>query len=177
MNIVTVLETDRLRLTTWAREHLDDVISLHADPGVMRFISPDGAPEDLRQAQTRMAEWAGEYARFGLGKFRVTRRSDDMFVGRAGFGVLDDTLEPEISYTLMRSHWGQGYALELAVALRDWIFTHKDYGHFIGFADANNAASLHILEKIGMTPTHNANWPHGHLHRFYRLNRKDWHVG
>lgn len=176
MKTVTVLETARLRLTTWTREHVSDVMHLHADRDVMQYISAKGDPETERQALTRLAEWAGEYARFGLGKFRATRRDDSTFVGRAGFGVLDETLEPEISYTLCREHWGQGYALELALGLRDWIFSQKDYDHFLGFADIRNSASLHILEKIGMTPTHKADWPHGHTHQFFRLNKENWHA-
>ena len=31
----TVLETERLRLTNWLPEHLDDLVRLHGDPEVV----------------------------------------------------------------------------------------------------------------------------------------------
>ncbi len=172
----TVLETERLRLTNWLPTHIGDLLALHGDPEVSRYLSADGQPEDLAQAEERLTLWARNFAEHRMGKLRATDKRTGEFVGRAGFGIYPPTGEPEIGYALLREHWGKGYAVEAASGLRDWIFRETDWDHFIGFADVRNAASLAVLERIGMTRTHTANAPDGLAHHHHVFRRSDWHA-
>jgi [ribosomal protein S5]-alanine N-acetyltransferase len=149
----TVLETERLRLTNWPIEYIDDLVRLHGDPEVSRYLGASGAPETRQQAEARLALWADNFATHRMGKLRMTRKSDGAFVGRAGFGIYPPTGEPELGYALLRESWGLGYAKEAAAGLRDWIFRETEWDHFIGFADVRNAASIHVLQATGMRPT------------------------
>ena len=72
-----------------------------------------------------LAWWMELFATKRLGKLRVRRKSDGVLVGRAGYGVLEDTGEPELGYALYPEFWGNGYALEAAAGLRDWIFRER----------------------------------------------------
>ena len=153
MVLETVLETARLRLTNWLPEHVDDLVALHGDPVVTRYLTTDGQPETRERAEQRLAHWANDFASQRMGKLRVIRKEDGVFVGRAGFGIYAATGEPEIGFALFRQHWGKGYAVEAASGLRDWIFRETDRLHFIGFAHRDNAASLSVLKRIGMRPT------------------------
>ena len=174
MRTETVLETKRLRLTNWAPEHVDDLMLLHGDPRVTRFFSPEGKAEDRARAEERLAHWAELFSTRRLGKLRVTDRESGAFLGRAGYGVHGADATPEIGYAFLPDHWGKGYAFEAASALRDWYFRETDGGHFIGFADSDHAASLHILKKIGMTPTHTETIENGMLCQFLIYRREDW---
>ena len=172
--IETVLETDRLRLTNWEPEHLDEVILLHSDPDVSRYLSVSGEPEDRQQAEARLVAWAKDFAAQHMGKLRVSLKRDGQFLGRAGFGI-EPNGEPELGYAFLRRHWGNGYAIEAARGLRDWIFSKTDHAYFIGFADTRNAASLRILQAIGMTKTHIAEELNGLTCQFHILRKADWH--
>jgi len=170
MGLDTVLETERLRLTNWLPEHLDELMTLHGHPDVARLLDADGVPWPREKARERLELWQELYRTRGLGKFRLVRKADGCFIGRAGFGVYP-TNEPELGYALLPEHQGRGYAFEAASALRDWIFATSHRDHFIGLADVRNAASLRILSGIGMSPTHVGTEPSGLEAQFFIMRR------
>ena len=165
----TLLETDRLRLTGWRAEQADDLLRLHGDPEVARYLA-NGKPWTAEQARAAIALWMQLFQSQRLGKLRLIRKSDDTFIGRAGFGLYPPTGEPEIGFALFREHWGQGYATEAATALRDWLFRETAWDHFIGIAARRNTASLAVLGRIGMLPTH-TEWAFDMDCQFLLLNR------
>lgn len=173
--VETVVETERLVLTNWRPDQIDDVVLLHSDPDITRYLTRDGQPEPREKAVARLEHWAADFARHRMGKLRVTRKSDGAFLGRAGFGIYL-TGEPELGYTFLRQHWGHGYAREAARGLRDWIFAETDFDHFIGFADMRNTASLAVLSAIGMVKTGIRNEPYeDHPTQFFIFQRGDLH--
>jgi ribosomal-protein-alanine N-acetyltransferase len=153
MSELDLIETERLVLSGWRRDQLDDLVRLHGDPEISRYLSAGGAPWSRETCAERLDLWIELFETTRMGKLRVRRKSDGVLVGRAGFGLHGPTGEPEIGYALYREHRGRGYATEAALALRDWIFHETDWDHFIGFADVRNAPSIRILRGIGMEET------------------------
>lgn len=149
-----LFETERLVLSGWRADQIDDLVQLHGDPQVARYLDADGSPWSRDKAATRLAVWHENFAQHRMGKLRLTRRSDGAFIGRAGFGLFGDKDEPEIGYALLPAYHGEGYATEAASGLRDWIFRETAWTYFLGFADVRNGASLAVLARIGMTKTH-----------------------
>lgn len=154
MSDLKLLETDRLVLSGWRSDEFADLMALHGDPIVARYLDADGVPWSEEKAATRFALWQNNFANHRMGKRRVTRKSDGAFIGRAGFGLFGDQQEPEIGYALLPAFHGQGFATEAASGLRDWFFAETDWNYFLGFADVRNAASLAVLARIGMAKTH-----------------------
>ncbi|MFD2648716.1 GNAT family N-acetyltransferase [Devosia albogilva] len=171
MTDLTLLETERLVMSGWRMDQLDDLVRLHGTEAVARYLSADGQPWSHDKARTALAGWIELFETRRLGKLRLIRKSDGAFIGRAGYGIYPPTGEPEIGYALFEEHHGQGYATEAAAALRDWIFRETDATHFIGFADTRNAPSLAVLRKIGMVPTHVDTEPGGLLCQFHVYQR------
>lgn len=172
MSDAVILQTERLALTPWRADQLDDLVALQSDPKVARFYDIAGVPWTREKCETRLATWATELAEHGLGKHRLVRRSDSLLIGRAGFSMHARTGEAELGYGLASEFWGLGYATEIAAALRDWYFATRTEDHFIAFAHRDNTASRHVLEKIGMVATYAmmfADMPH----QFYTLKRPD----
>ena len=56
----------------------------------------------------------------------------------------------EIGFVFDPRHQGKGFATEAARALVDWAFTEAGMHRVIGRAEARNAASARVLEKLGM---------------------------
>ena len=166
-----LFETERLVLSGWRMDQLDDLVALHGNPNVSRYLTLSGAPWTLEQAEAALRGWIDLFETRQLGKLRLTRKSDGKFIGRAGYGIYPRTGEPEIGYALFEEHHGAGYATEAASGLRDWIFRETDAPHFIGFADTRNAPSLAILKKIGMEETHVEVEPNGLTCQFHIYRR------
>jgi RimJ/RimL family protein N-acetyltransferase len=166
---VTILETDRLVLSTWTDTAAEELYALQTDPEVSHYAGVYGNDWSVEKAGQRIAGWQREYEDHGLGKHRLSRKSGGAFIGRAGFSLYSNTA-PELGYSLARSHWGQGYASEIALALSGWLFATRPDPHFVAFAHVDNTASRRVLEKIGMTPTHRADVSEL-PHQFYRKDR------
>ncbi|MVT00565.1 GNAT family N-acetyltransferase [Devosia marina] len=170
-----LFETERLVLSGWRMDQLDDLLALHGNPNVSRYLSLSGAPWTREQAETALRGWIELFETRQLGKLRLTRKSDGKFIGRAGYGIYPRTGEPEIGYALFEEYHGVGYATEAASGLRDWIFRETDAPHFIGFADTRNAPSLAVLKKIGMEETH-VEVDHNGLTCQFHVYRRPHHV-
>nr|WP_255714110.1 GNAT family N-acetyltransferase [Pelagibacterium xiamenense] len=158
-------------LESWTIDQLDDLVALHGDPVVTQYLTISGTVWTRDMARAALESWIGLYETRRLGKLRVRRKSDARFIGRAGFGIYAG--EPELGYTFFREHWGQGYATEAAAGLRDWYFASTDEPRFIGLADTRNTASIHVLKKIGMTPTHVADAEGGLKTQFLKMERPE----
>jgi ribosomal-protein-alanine N-acetyltransferase len=145
------LTTDRLLLRNF--HILDDEAMYHifGDPEVMRF--GDGV-------QTR--EWVKNWIRicleryyqtWGFGPYAVVEQSSRNVIGYCGLFYFPDIggqPEIEIGYRLGRSAWGQGYATEATLGVRDFAFTTLGIKRLIAMIDPSNVASIRVAEKIGM---------------------------
>lgn len=72
---------------------------------------------------------------------------------RGPIGMIDLRISghrAEIGYVLARAHWGHGYMTEAAKALVDWALNQPAIYRVWAVCDVENAASIRVLEKVGM---------------------------
>ena len=134
------LTADRLH-----EDHLPDLVALHQDPEVSRYLGGVRSAERTKAyVATNMAHW--DQHGFGLWALRT---QDGAFVGRAGIRhiLVDDIDEIEIFYAFKREFWGRGFASEIATALTDIGLSHFELPSLIGVVNVANGASRRVLEK------------------------------
>jgi len=139
--------TARLTAERLRREHVDDLIPLHLDEAVSRYLGGTRTAEQTAAyVEANLAHW--DQRGFGLW---MLRDHAGRFVGRAGIRPLDiqGVEEIEIAYTFHQAWWGQGYASEIAVALRDIAFGPLGLPELAGIVLTDNLASRRVLEKTG----------------------------
>ena len=143
------LSTDRLRLRPLGDADADDLFALHGSAQVLRYW--DGPPWTDR---ARAQEFLGRCRRMvseGTGvRVAVERASDGVFLGWCGVHRRDrQHRSAALGYCYAEAAWGHGYATEAARALLGWAFDTLDLNRVQAEADTRNAASAHVLEKIG----------------------------
>jgi RimJ/RimL family protein N-acetyltransferase len=139
--------TARLSAERLRRDHLDDLVPLHQDQAVSRYLGGTRTPEQTSAyIEANLAHW--DQRGYGLW---MLRDHDDRFVGRAGIRPLKvlGREEIEIAYTFHQPWWGQGYASEIATALCDIAFGPLGLPDLVGIVITGNAASCRVLEKAG----------------------------
>ncbi|MGT2435334.1 GNAT family N-acetyltransferase [Bradyrhizobium betae] len=137
--------TTRLTAERLNESHLADLVALHLDPEVSRYLGGVRAPEvTTTYLATNMAHW--DQHGFGLW---VLRTNDGAFAGRAGIRhiLVDDIDEMEIAYAFRHEFWGQGLASEVAIALTDIGLSHHELPSLVGLVHVDNRASRRVLEK------------------------------
>lgn len=146
----TVIETPRLRLRNMTTDDLDALLQIFGDPLVMAaFHEPPFTSEQMAGWLQRNLD---HQAQFGYGCFSVLRKPDNQLIGDCGLEVteLDGIQFAELAYDFRRDCWGQGYATEAAIAVRDYAFTTLNLSRLIALIQAGNESSRRVAEKIGM---------------------------
>jgi len=139
--------TARLTAERLRQDHLDDLVDLHLDEEVSRYLGGTRtAAQTAAYLEANLAHW--DQRGFGLW---VIRDWEGRFLGRAGIRPLDiqGVPEIEIAYTFHRAAWDQGYASEIAEALRDVAFGPLELPELVGIAMIENRPSRRVLEKTG----------------------------
>ncbi|MGY8706912.1 GNAT family N-acetyltransferase [Bradyrhizobium sp. 18BD] len=137
--------TDRLTAERLNESHIADLVALHLDAEVSRYLGGVRSAEATRTyLDVNMAHWD----RHGFGLW-VLRTKDGAFAGRAGIRhiLVDDLDEIEVAYTFRRDVWGQGLASEIATALTDIGLSQLALPSLIGLVFVEHRASRRVLEK------------------------------
>jgi ribosomal-protein-alanine N-acetyltransferase len=149
-----VIESARLLLRKPRLEDAADLAVAYADPEVVRFMG-DGSTATREQIEEGIHEWLERWDSWGLSLCSLERREDGRVVGRAGFLLWDPETwevggtETELGWLLAREYWGQGYATEAALALRDWAFEERRLARLISLIDPANVRSIRVAERLG----------------------------
>lgn len=143
----SVIETERLRLRMLRDSDLDDLAALFADPDVMRYVG-NGRPTDRAEAEKALASIVAHWEREGFGRWAIEDKHTNEFVGYGGLRSLFGT--PEVVYHFAKRYWGKGFATEMARASLNFGFKVKGFDRIVAIAKPGNAASIHVMDKIGM---------------------------
>jgi len=143
------LATRRLRLRPCS---LDDIDALHAfctNPEIRRFLFDD-RPIGRCEAEALIHASAASFDRRGYGLWLFADAQS-----LAGFAGFLDAGEgpPRLVFAIRPDLWGSGYATEAANAVVDYALTGLALDHVEADADEPNAASIAVLEKLGMRRT------------------------
>ncbi len=142
-----VIETARLRLRMFRQQDLDDLAALFADPNVMRYVA-DGQPTGREEARKALDSIIEHWRRHGFGRWAVEDKATAEFVGFGGLRSLFGM--PEVVYHFATDHWGKGFATELGRASLRYGFEARGFDRIVAIAKPENAASIHVMEKLGM---------------------------
>jgi RimJ/RimL family protein N-acetyltransferase len=156
------LETERLLLRPISADDVDVFASFYADPEVTRYLGV-GKTLSREETEASIGRMLRGWEVDGFGQLAVERKGDGAVVGRCGFLVWDaEALTPtteteatgptelEVGYTLGRPYWGEGYATEAAVAVRDHAIGPMGRDRLIAFIRPDNVRSRRVAEKLGM---------------------------
>jgi RimJ/RimL family protein N-acetyltransferase len=144
------LETARLTLRRFVFDDAPVVVELLNQPSFIRNIGDrgvrtvDDARRYLRDGPMAM------YEKYGFGLWHASRRADGAFVGMCGLLKRDVLPDVDVGYAFLPGHWGQGYAFEAASATVELGARKFGLARVIGVVSDHNAASIRVLEKLGM---------------------------
>lgn len=141
--------TARLLVRQFQPADLDDFATLCADADVMRYMG-DGTL--LPRAE--VARWIDicqhKYTQRGYGTSAVFERASGRFIGYCGVVRAPDHDFDELVYAYHVDSWGQGYATEAGRAMLDYVFVRSDLDCIYATIVAENGASIHVVQKLGM---------------------------
>ncbi len=162
----------RLAMRPW---QLTDLKAFHAIFGDERVIWWGTHKRDLAESRDGLARAIGEQNQpaAGLGRFAVEVLGTSAVAGNVILRPASFAQDIEVGYHFAFDTWGHGYATEAARATLEYGFTVVRLERIVAAVALQNAASLRVMAKIGMVPTHERE--HGGLpHRMFECARAGW---
>lgn len=147
---MTVLGSDRLILRPVESVDAEALHGIFTDECVRRFLWDDEIIpfETTRDLVKRSREQFAE-SRHGIWGIRSTK--DDSLLGFAGYWYFRTPPSLEILFGLSPTCWGHGYATEASHLLLRHGFDDLGFDRVVGSTDAENTASIKVMERLGMT--------------------------
>lgn len=142
-----LFKIDNLGFRPVCEDDLEYLISIDSDPEVRSFF-PSGA-QSIEEIKKKIQRYINEYSEKGYGNFLVFDLHSGSFIGRAGFGDLENG-EIEVGYLLLKKYWGKGYATRILKALLSWAKDNIHKDKIIAFTPINHSASERVMQKAGM---------------------------
>lgn len=147
-SIGPILETERLILRVPQFGDFERYAELLADEGAARYI---GGYMPRAAAWRRFLQMPGAWTVQGFAMFSLIEKASGRWLGQLGPWKPEGWPGNEIGYSLHRDAWGQGYAMEAAIAAIDWAFANLDWQDIIHCIDPDNSASIRLAERLGST--------------------------
>ena len=164
------LTSARLGFRCWLMSDLPLANTLWGDPAVTSLL---GGPFSPQQVEQRVAQEIATAKAHGVQYWPVFLLEDGEHVGCAGLRPyrIEDKIY-ELGFHLRPAYWGRGLAEEAARVLIIFAFGKLNAHALFAGHHQENAASRHILVKLGFRYTHEEFYPPtGMDHPSYLLTR------
>lgn len=145
------LETERLILRDFVKDDWHRVLEYQSDPLYLRYYEwTERTPEAAREFVGWFLDHQKQNPRIKY-QLAIVLKSNNELIGNCGIRMdTPNALEGDVGYELDPKHWNHGYATEAAHAIVDFGFANFSLHRVWSWCIANNLASAHVLEKLGM---------------------------
>jgi RimJ/RimL family protein N-acetyltransferase len=137
------------------RRHLAFAAEHFADPRVAGWHWPGrlGGARTRDQVRERLRVQSFQHARDGYTLWMWRELDSGELVGQVGLQPADVEGEVvvEVGWSIIPERWGEGFATEAAAASIAWGFDRAHLPQLVSFAMVENAPSIRVMEKVGMT--------------------------
>jgi RimJ/RimL family protein N-acetyltransferase len=160
------LATRRLLLRPLQAGDVPALLRIWTDPEVTRFM---GGPRDPSRLAEQLEVDLHNPAQQTFDLWPVVEKATGRLVGHCGLldKEVDGRAEVELVYVFDRQAWGQGFATEIAPALKHHAFAEMGLRRLISLIDPENAASACVAEAAGLHLEKETVRPGGKVLRVY----------
>jgi RimJ/RimL family protein N-acetyltransferase len=165
------LRTERLLLRQWRDDDAEPLAAIYSQPELLEHMPP----MDLDGTRAQIERFRREWGEGGFSHWAAEEPASERLIGRIGLLRHRDWTpggDPvEVGWTLDRAWWGRGLATEGGRASLDlWRKRLLDDGSLISITTPDNARSLAVMERLGLTLRGATHW-HGIDVVWYALDR------
>ena len=143
------IRTERLVLKPMCMEYLNSTHEYASDPEnttYMLFLPNDSIEQTMGYIQGAENEFCKEQPSF----YEMAVLCNEVHIGAVSLYLNEERDTGEFGWMINKRYHGQGYATEAAVALLEYARRKLGVKHFTATCDTENAASRHVMEKLGM---------------------------
>lgn len=142
-----IFETERLIVRPLTEADSEKYFALHGDAEIMRYIRPAKTREECDLMLKEHIELNKQL--YPCGRWLVYGRHTDHFTGSFVIIPILNTGLMQLGYSLLKEHWGKGYASELIRGGLNYTFTKTPLEEIYAVVEEGNIASEKALLRAG----------------------------
>ncbi|WP_395061563.1 GNAT family N-acetyltransferase [Flavobacterium sp.] len=153
MNLV--LETERLIFRPLELSDAEAMFAMDNNPIVHKYLWQ--TPTQTIEETIKIIEMVQkQYVDNNIGRFATILKETNEFIGWTGIKLVNDHVENgntnfyDYGYRLNEKFWNKGYAIEASLMWLEYGFNQMKIDKMNAYTHAENGASNHILQKVGM---------------------------
>jgi RimJ/RimL family protein N-acetyltransferase len=144
-----MLETERLLIRKPVVEDDAFMLRLVNEPSWLQYIG-DRNVHTLEEARQYLLNGSMKsFELYGFGFGIVILKENGESIGMSGLVKRDFLEDVDIGFAFFPEYTGKGYALESAVAVRDFAFGELALERLAAITTQDNASSIRLLQKLG----------------------------
>lgn len=145
-----ILTTPRLTLRESTVSDVEDFYRIYQDPSITKYM--ENLFPDRDEERSYMKDYIQKiYGFYGFGLWSVIHTVTGTVIGRAGLSVREGYELPELGFVTDVAFQHQGYTYEICEAILRYAWEELEFPQVQAFCHPENAASLHLLKKLGFT--------------------------
>lgn len=145
-----IIKTPRLYLRRFTLADAPLIYELNSKPEVLQYVHEHVIKDNTHATEVLTNIIMPQYQR-NLGRWATFISHTHEFIGWCGLKFRTELDETDIGYRFLPQYWGKGYATEAAKHTLEYGLDTVGLQTITGRAHVENAASLKVLQKIGMT--------------------------
>lgn len=146
----TILQTERLLIREMTFDDSNFIVKLLNTSGWLRYIGERGV-RTVEDAKVYLQNGPLlSYERNGFGLYLVGLLETGDFIGMCGILKRDNLEHPDLGFAFLPEYKGKGYAHEAAKAVIHFARERLKIKTLFAITMPENAASIKLLEKVGM---------------------------
>lgn len=133
-------------------DDLARLFAIYSDPQTQLF-NPSGPMTYEAQAAAMLKGWIEHWQTHEFGWWAIAHKeAPEHIIGFGGIGFHDflGVQRVNLGYRFAVEAWGQGFATEMGRSALDFGFSSLKLEEVYGYVRPTHAASIRVLEKIGM---------------------------
>nr|WP_312578027.1 GNAT family N-acetyltransferase [Sedimentibacter sp.] len=147
-----ILETKRLYLREMKQSDFSSLCKILQDKDVM-YAYEHAFDDD--EVQKWLDQQIKRYNDHGFGLWAVILKETDEMIGQCGLSMQDCNGRQvlEVGYLFQKTFWHKGYAIEAAIACKEYAFKILNADEIFSIIRDTNIASQNVAKRNGMTVT------------------------
>lgn len=146
-----ILDTDRLYLRELQLSDAPFIVELLNSPGWLQYIG-NRHVRTIEEAEAYLTKGPIKaYAEVGYGLSLVVLKDNHKPIGMCGLLKRDYLEHPDIGFAFLPEVMGKGYALEIALALKQFAEVHWQVQKLCAIVQGDNDRSIKLLKKLGLS--------------------------
>lgn len=143
------IETERLRIDLAERRRWKELLPMYVAPENYAYeVVMPATPGELRKA-LKQASFPAGFRKSRFLKFRVADKTEDRLIGTVTVSFRLPYYAVDLGFMVHHEFHRQGYGKESVGAVVDWLVEALNVHKITAMCDAQNAASMALLERLG----------------------------